>query len=94
MAIVAINASNLQLALQNDAQQMRTVIDWVNQRYQSYSQNCTTQNMTAAGIGAGDQNSVLAFIGDFNRLKLLMSGTLPPDATDMKYDAAAILGVL
>ncbi len=94
MSIVPINAQNLQVTLQNDAQQMRTFIDWVNQRYQSYNQNCTQANMTTAGISVSDQNAVLAFIGDLNRLKTLMSGTLPADATDMRYDAAAILGVV
>jgi len=94
MSLIPIDAANLKLTLQNDTQQMRTIIDWVNQRYQSYNQNCTQANMTTAGIATEDQNAILAFIGDLNRLKTLMSGTLPADATDMRYDVAAILGVL
>lgn len=94
MAVVPVDAGNLKLTLQNDAQNVRTFIAFVEQRYQSYNQNCTTNNMTAAGIATEDQNAILAFIGDLNRLKTLMNGTLPGDATDMKYDCAAILGVV
>lgn len=94
MTFIPLSNQNLQIALQNDTQQLRTFIDWVTDRYQAYNQNCTTQNMTTAGIATADQNSILAFIGDLNRLKTLMAGTLPSDATDMRYDCAAILGVL
>jgi hypothetical protein len=94
MTFIPMSLANMQLMLQNDAQQLRTLIDWVEQRYQSYNQNCTQANMTSAGIATEDQNSILAFIGDLNRLKTLASGTLPGDATDMKYDCAAVLGIL
>lgn len=94
MSFIPMSQANIQLMLQNDAQQLRTFIDWVGQRYQSYAQNCTTQNMTSAGVAAADQNAILAFIGDLNRLKTLMGGTLPSDATDMKFDCAAILGIM
>jgi len=94
MTFIPMSLANMQLMLQNDAQQMRSYIDWVNDRYQSYNQNMTTDNMTAAGISSGDQGAILAFIGDLNRLKTLMSGTLPGDATDTRYDCAAILGIL
>lgn len=94
MSLIPMSQANIQLALQNDVQQLRTFIDWVQQRYQSYNQNMTTQNMTSAGIATADQNAILAFIGDLNRLQTLMNGTLPSDATNMKYDCAAILGVL
>lgn len=89
-----MSAQNIQLMLQNDAQQLRTTISWIEQRYQSYAQNCTVDNMTAAGISSDDQASILAFIGDLNRLKSLMNGTLPGDATDMKFGCAAVLGIL
>jgi hypothetical protein len=94
MSVIPTNQANIQLMLQNDAQQLRTTLSWVDQRYQSYNQNMTTANMTAAGISAEDQNTILAFIGDLSRLKTLASGTLPANATDMHYDCAAVLGIL
>jgi hypothetical protein len=94
MTFIPMTAQNIQLMLQNDAQQLRTFLSWVEQRYQSYGQNCTQANMDAATISAGDQATILAFIGDLNRLKTLASGTLPADATDMHYDCAAVLGIL
>jgi ABC-type polar amino acid transport system ATPase subunit len=94
MSLIPMNQANIQLMVQNDAQQLRTMIAWVEQRYQSYNQNCTTANMTTATIATADQNSILAFIGDLNRLKTLMNGTLPSDATNMKFDCAAVLGIL
>jgi hypothetical protein len=94
MSVIPISLNNLEIALQNDTQQLRTTIAWVEQRYQSYNQNCTQANMTSAGISTADQNAILAFIGDLNRLKTLMNGTLPSDATNMKFDCAAVLGIL
>jgi len=94
MSVIPTNLANIQLMVQQDAQQLRTFIDWVQDRYQAYNQNMTTENMTAAGLSANDQGSILALIGDFNRLQMLMNGTLPSDATNMKFDWAAILGVL
>jgi hypothetical protein len=94
MSFIPMSLANIQLMLQNDTQQMRTFIDWVGDRYQSYNQNMTTDNMTAATISSNDQAAILAFIGDLNRLRMLMSGTPPSDATDIRYDVAAILGIL
>jgi ABC-type polar amino acid transport system ATPase subunit len=94
MSLIPMNQANIQLMVQNDAQQLRTTIAWIEQRYQSYNQNCTVANMTAATIATADQNAILAFIGDLNRLKTLMNGTLPADATNMKFDCAAVLGIL
>jgi hypothetical protein len=94
MSAIPLSLQNFQVMFQNDAQELRTFISWVEQRYQSYNQNCTQANMTTAGIATADQNAVLAFIGDLNRLKTLMNGTLPSDATNMKFDCAAVLGIL
>lgn len=94
IGLLPINAANLTLALQNDAQWWRTTIDQVKTRYQAYAQNCTTENMTAAGISQGDQMIIDAFVGDLNRFKMLASGTLPSDADDMVYNVQAILGIL
>jgi hypothetical protein len=94
MSVIPMSLQNIDLMVQNDAQQLRTFISWVEQRYQSYNQNMTSDNMTAATIASGDQNTILAFIGDLHRLQLLMNGTLPSDATNMKYDCAAMLGIL
>jgi len=94
MSVISMSQANILLMLQNDAQQLRTFLSWVDQRYQSYNQNMTTDNMTAATISAGDQATILAFIGDLSRIKTLASGTLPANATDMHYDCAAVLGIL
>lgn len=94
MTLIASDINNLKLALQQDTQQMFTFIQWVERRYQSYAQNCTTDNMTADGVSANDQAAILAFIGDLNRLKMIMNNQLPATSTDMKYDCAAILGLL
>lgn len=94
MSVIAMSQQNIELMLQNDAQQLRTFLSWVEQRYQSYNQNMTTANMTAATISTEDQNTILAFIGDLSRIKTLASGTLPSTATDMHYDCAAVLGIL
>jgi hypothetical protein len=94
MSVVPMSQQNIQLMLQNDAQQLRTLLSWVDQRYQSYNQNMTTANMDAATISSADQATILAFIGDLNRIKTLASGALPSNATDMHYDCAAVLGVL
>ena len=92
--VIPMSLANIQLMAQNDAQQMRTFLAWVEQRYQSYSQNMTVDNMTAAEISSENQATILAFIGDLNRIKTLASGTLPANATDMHYDCASMLGIL
>ena len=94
MTLIASDINNLKLALQQDTQQMWSFIQWVERRYQALAQNCTVDNMTADGVSANDQAAILAFIGDLNRLKMLMNDTLPSDATNMKYDCTAILGLL
>lgn len=94
MSLIPVDINNLKLKFQDDTQQMWTFIQWVERRYQAYNQNCTVENMTNAGISANDQGAILAFIGDLNRLKMLMNNQMPPDTTDMKYDCDAILGVL
>ena len=96
MALVPVSNANALQMLQNDAQQLRTLIQWVNARYQAYNQNLSTAaQMTAAGISVtADQNTLTAFIGDLNRLVQLTAGTLPASATDMTFDVQAVLGIL
>lgn len=94
MSIIAINAQNMQLALQNDAQQLRTMISWLVQRNVSYSQNMTTANMTAAGISTADQTAILAFVADISRLVTFVNGTLPGVAANISVDITGVLGVL
>lgn len=94
MSVIPVDSPNLKLMLQQDAQQLREFTLWVKKRRQSWEQNGTTQNMTNAGFSSDDQNTVLALIGDFHRLDVLMNGTLPSDATNMLYDCSAVLGVL
>jgi hypothetical protein len=96
MAIIPVDSTHALLMLQNDAQQMRTFIQWVGARYNAYNQNLSTgAQMTAAGISVtADQNTVTAFIGDLNRLLTLMGGTLPGSATNMTFDLQAVLGIM
>ena len=95
MAIIPVDNNHALLMLQNDAQQMRTVLRWAQDRYNAYNQNLSTAaQMTAAGISAtADQNTVTAFVGDLNRLQQIMTGTLPASATNMQFDLQAVLGI-
>lgn len=94
MSLVPMDNGNMTLAVRNDAQKMREFLAWAELRYSVYNQNCTTDNMTAAGIPSGDQAFVLAFIGDLNRIKTLASGVLPGNADDMHYNVNALLGLV
>jgi hypothetical protein len=93
MPLVPIDNTHITQSVISDAQYLRSVIQWAKQRYQSYNQNCTTAAMTAASISAGDQNYILAFIGDLNRLIQLSGGTVPSNADDMVYNITALLGM-
>jgi len=89
-----LNEANIQLMLQNDAQQLRTYISWLEQRVQAYN-NLTTAAMTAAQItDTNTQNVILAFEADINRAYQYATGTPQTVAADMRFDCAAILGVL
>lgn len=94
MSVVPMSATNIQVALQNDAQQLRMTLYWLQQRYNIYNQNMTAANMTAAGIAAADQTSVQSFINDLGRLALFMTGTLPTQAVDVRVDMNNITGVV
>jgi hypothetical protein len=95
MAILPVDNAHALLMLQNDAQQLRTTLDWIADRYQSYNQNLSTvAQQTAAGFSVtADQNTITAFIGDLNRLRLISSNQ-STSASDMRYDLTAILGIL
>ena len=94
MALIPIDTAHIQQIIQNDAQQMRTMISWLEQHNTSYSQNMTAANMTTAGIAAGDQTAILAFIADVSRLVTFVHGTLPTVAADVRIDIAGVLGVM
>lgn len=95
MAIIPVDNAHALQMLQNDAQQLRTFLDWVSDRYQSYNQNLSTAaQQTAAGFSqVADQNAITAFIGDLNRLKLISSNQATT-AADMRFDLTAILGIM
>jgi phage-related protein len=94
MSIIPINSANVQVALQNDAQQLRTTLSWLQQRYHIYNQNLTAANMTAAGISAADQVAVQNLINHMGRLIQFMTGTLPATTSDMRVDIDNITGVV
>lgn len=95
MAIIAVDNAHALQMLQNDAQQLRTLLDWVSDRYQAYNQNLSTvAQQTAAGFSVtADQNTITAFIGDLNRIKLIASNQATT-AADMRFDLQAILGIM
>jgi hypothetical protein len=89
-----LNQANIQLMLQNDAQQLRTYISWLEQRVEAYN-NLNTTAMNAAGItDSNTQSVILAFEADINRAYQYATGTPQAVAADMRFDCAAILGVL
>lgn len=94
MSLVPMDNNNITITVKNDAQQLRTFLDWARMRYNVYNQNCTTANMNAAGIASGDQAFILAFIGDLNRITTLAGGTLPTTADDMNYNINALVGLM
>lgn len=93
MTFIPMSEANIQLMIQNNVQQWRATILWLEERVKSYGLNMTTQNMTAAGISTADQNAILAFISDINKVYGLATGVMPSSANDMLFDCAAILGV-
>jgi hypothetical protein len=94
MTLIPVDITNVKQTVQNDCLQVRSFLDWVNDRYQAYNQNLTTDVMNGLGISSGDQGFIVAFIGDLNRIKTLASGTVPSDADDMRYVIAGLLGVM
>lgn len=92
-SIVPMTQEDFRVMLQNDTAQLRTFLNWLTDRVQAYQQNATADNLTAAGYDANQQALIQAFAGDLNRLKMLSGGTLPSDATDMRYTLTAIIGI-
>jgi hypothetical protein len=98
MSVIPTDSAHVQLMLQNDAQQLRTFLDWVNDRYNAWNQNCSTAaQMTTAGINStgspSDQNRVTAFIGALNTIRLISSNQAATQS-DMGFALRDILGVL
>lgn len=88
-----VDLATIKLMLQNDAQQLRTYISWLEQRVEAYN-NLTTQAMTAAGItDSPTQNVILAFEADINRAYQYAIGNVQGVAADMRFDCAAVLGI-
>ncbi len=94
MSFIAMTNAQFQQMLQNDAQQMRTFIAWLQERNTTYAQNCSGANMTGAGISSGDQTIILAFAADLSRLVTFCGGTLPGVAANISIDITNVLGML
>ncbi len=94
MSFIAMTNAQFQQMLQNDAQEMRTFISWLQQRNTTYAQNCSTANMNAATISGADQTSILALAADFARLVTFCGGTLPGVAANISIDVTNVLGML
>jgi len=93
MALVPVDNAHITQSIISDTQYLASVIDWVNKRYKVYSTQLSTTVMTAANISAGDQNSILVFIGDLNRIAQLTSGTLPSTSNDALTNITNLLGL-
>lgn len=94
MSVIPVDLNNVKINLQNDAQELRRILDWATDRYQAYNQNLSSSVMDGLGISSGDQGFINAFVGDLNRIKTLGSGTLPGDADDMRYNIQGVIGVM
>ena len=93
MALIPIDAAHIQQTIQSDANQLRTMLSWLQVRDSIYQLNMTTANMTTATIAAGDQTAILAFIADIHRIMQFMQGTLPAVAGDIRVSTAGVLGI-
>lgn len=93
MSLIPMDNAHFVIALQNDTNQMYENIKWAKERFSMYNQNCTVGNMTSAGISAGDQSAILAFITDLSRLVTLYSGSVPSNSADYIFDINAIRGI-
>jgi Tfp pilus assembly protein PilN len=98
MSVIPTDTAHVTLMLQNDAQQFRTFLNWVNDRYNAYNQNLNTGvQMTAAGISASgvpsDQDRVTALKGALNNIRLLSSNQAATQS-DMGFAIRDILGIL
>jgi hypothetical protein len=94
MALIPIDGQHIQNILQNDAQQLRTMISWLAERNRTYQQNMTAANMTAAGISSADQTAILAFVTDINLMMAYARGSPQAVAGDIRIDIAGVLGVM
>lgn len=94
MTLIPVDLNNVKLNLQNDCQHVRTFLEWLDERYQAYNQNLTTEVMNGLGIASGDQGFINAFVGDINRMRQISSGVQDVDGTDFRYDIAGVLGVM
>lgn len=94
MTIIPMDNAHMALTLQNDAQQLRTTISWILERYTTYNNMMTSGNLTAASITGADQTAALALAADFGRLKDFVTGTLPGVASDIRVDVVNVIGVM
>jgi hypothetical protein len=94
VSLIPMDLAHIQVMLQNDAQQMRTMLSWLEERNRTYQQNLTAANMTAAGITTADQTAILAFIADIARMLAYASGTPQAIAGDVRIDITGVLGVM
>lgn len=93
MSLVPVDNSHIIQAVISDATYLRSVINWAQQRYNTYNQSLTQDAMTAASIASGDQDFILAFIGDLNRIITLAGGAVPANADNMIFNCNALLGL-
>jgi hypothetical protein len=93
MSVIPMDNAHMVLTLDNDTQQMRTFIDWLEERNISYQANMTATNLTAASITGTDQTAVLAFVADVARMFAYVTGTPQTIAGNVKTDIANIRGV-
>lgn len=94
MSFIPITLSALQGQLQNDAHQLESFIDWINDRSSAYAQaGINGAFMSSLGISQADQNSISALMADFGRINAYVNGNAQTVAAIVRFDINSILGI-
>ena len=94
MSVIPMDNAHMVLMLQNDAQRLRSDLEWLTERNTTWQLVGTGANLTAAGITGADQTAVLALIADIARTVAYMTGTPQGVAGDIRQDIVNVIGVM
>jgi hypothetical protein len=94
MSFIPVTLAALQGQLQNDAHQLLSFIDWINDRNSAYGQaGLSGSYMTSLGISPADQNNIFALLADFGRINAYLQGNPQNVAAIVRFDVNNIIGV-
>jgi hypothetical protein len=88
-----MDSTHLTVALQNDVQEWRRIINWAKDRQFIYNQNLTGTVMDGLGIASGDKALIQAFIADLANFNLLAAGQAHATGSVFLFNCAGVLGV-